>query len=165
MVKSDVEEEIRAHTKEELAVLLAIGPKGCSWEKLRHKVRIVELLLRSLGWEFVDLSDETVWEILVSAKNRMLWVKKRSYCITTEFGARVYNRLLELISKKNAKIAEFVDFLHKLRVSDLQLLADWSAKAESMEFLDIGNIDDVEKIVFVFGEKRVEIFSRSDKDV
>jgi len=156
--------EERAHTEEELVVLLALGPRGCSWEKLRHKIRIVELLLKSLGWEFIDLSDETVWEILSSAKNRTLWVKKRGYCITTEFGARIYNRLLEGISKKNIRVAEFVDFLHKLRVSDLQLLADWFMKAKSIElieFIDLGEYS-LAELELVIDGKEVRFVEESD---
>jgi DNA-directed RNA polymerase subunit RPC12/RpoP len=135
VVEMDVDDEIRAHTKEELAVLLAIGPKGCSWEKLRHKIRIVESLLRLLGCEFVDLSDETVWEILSSAKNRTLWVKKRGYCITTELGAKVYHRVLELVSERNRMASRVIDFLHGWSVSSLQTLADWLATAKSIEFM------------------------------
>jgi len=140
MVVQDVDEEIRAHTEEELAVLLAIGPKSCSWEKLRCKVQIVASVLKSLGWEFVDLSDETVWEILCSAKNRTLWIKKRKYCITTEFGAKVYYRLLERISEKNVEASRFIDRLHGMSAFDLHLLAGWFARAKSVEFLDLGKI-------------------------
>ena len=125
MVVQDVDEEIRAHTEEELAVLLAIGPKSCSLEKLKCKVQVVVSVLKSLGWEFVDLSDETVWEILCSAKNRTLWIKKRKYCITTELGAKVYHRLLERISEKNVGASKFIDRLHEMSISDLRLLTDW----------------------------------------
>jgi hypothetical protein len=156
----DIDEEIKAHTPEELVVLLAIGPNGCSWEKLRHKVRIIAPAFRLLfGWEFVDfaiegkeISDDTLWGILSSAKNRTLWVKKRKYCVTTELGARVYQRLLEKISEKNAVLSRFIDCLHGLDVSALRLLADWFAKAKTMEFSDLGEFDE---LMVVAGEKRV----------
>jgi len=165
-VKPDVDEEIKAHTPEELVVLLAIGPNGCNLEKLRHKVQIIASAFRLLfGWEFVDfavegkISDETLWEILSSAKNRTLWVKKSKYCVTTEFGARVYQRLLEKISEKNAVLSRFIDSLHRLDVSALQLLAEWSAKAGAMEFSDLGEFDE---LVVVAGEKRVRFVREGD---
>ena len=167
-VKLDVDEEIKAHTPEELVVLLAVGPNGCSWEKLRLKTQIIASAFRLLfSWEFVDfavggkeISDETLWEILGSAKNRTLWVKKRKYCVTTEFGARVYRRLLEKISEKNVALSKFIDRLHGLDVSALQLLADWSAKAKAMEFYDIGEFDE---LVVVAGEKGVRFVREGDQ--
>jgi hypothetical protein len=159
MVKSDVEEEIKVRTEEELAVLLAVGPKGCSWEKLRYKIRIVELLLKSLGWEFIDLSDETVWEILSSAKNRTLWIKKRGHCITTELGTKAYYCLLEKISKKNTEFSKFIDLLHRLSVSDLQMLADWFTRAKSVEFLDLGKFADL----MLAGGKEIRVSNGRDK--
>ena len=133
VVRLDVDEEIKAHTPEELVVLLAIGPNGCDWEKLRYKTRIIASAFRVLfGWEFVDfaierneISDDTLWEILSSVKNRTLWVRKRKYCITTELGARVYQRLLEKISEKNMALSKFIDCLHELDVSTLQLFTDF----------------------------------------
>jgi len=166
-VRMDVDEEIKAHTPEELVVLLAIGPNGCSWENLRLKTRIIASAFRLLfGWEFVDfavggreISDETLWEIFGSTKNRTLWVKKRKYCVTTEFGARVYHRLLEKISEKNDVLSKFIDRLHGLDISVLQLLADWSAKARAVEFLDLGEFDE---LVVVAGEKRVRFVREGD---
>jgi hypothetical protein len=167
-VKLDVDEEIKAHTPEELVVLLAIGPNGCSLEKLRHKTQIISSAFRLLfGWEFVDfavgereISDETLWEILGSAKNRTLWVRKRKYCVTTEFGARVYQRLLEKISKKNAVLSKFIDRLHGLDVYALKLLADWSAKAKAMRFYDLGEFDE---LVVVAGVKKVLFVREGDQ--
>jgi hypothetical protein len=48
MVASDVDEEIKAHTNESLVLLLAIGPRGCSFQKLKCKVQIVATVIRSL---------------------------------------------------------------------------------------------------------------------
>jgi hypothetical protein len=166
-VKLDVDEEIKVHTPEELVVLLAVGPNGCSWEKLRRRVQIIASAFRLIfGWEFVDfavggkeISDETLWEILGSAKNRTLWVKKSKYCVATEFGARVYRRLLEKISEKNAVLSRFIDCLHGLDVSALQLIADWSAKAKAMEFSYPGEFDE---LVVVAGEKRVRFVRDGD---
>jgi hypothetical protein len=163
----DVDEEIKAHTAEELVVLLAIGPKGCSWEKLRHKVRIIAPAFRLLfDWEFIDfaiegkeISEDTLWGILSLAKNRTLWVKKRKYCVTTEFGARVYQRLLEKISEKNAVLSKFIDCLHGMDVSALRLLADWFAKAKTVEFSDIGEFDE---LVVAAGEKMVRFVIDGD---
>ena len=156
----DVDEEIKAHTPEELVVLLAIGPNGCGLEKLKHKTRIIAPVFRLLfGWEFVDfaierneISNDTLWEILSSAKNRTLWVKKSKYCVTTELGARVYQRLLEKISEKNAVLSRFINCLHGMDVSALRLLADWFAKARAVEFSYLGEFDE---LVVVAGEKRV----------
>ena len=66
-------------------------------------------------------------EVLSSAKNRTLWVKKRKYCVTTELGARVYQRLLEKVYEKNAVLSKFIDCLHGMDVYALRLLADWFA--------------------------------------
>ena len=43
MVASDVDEEIKAHTNESLVLLLAIGPRSCSFQKLKCKVQLEPL--------------------------------------------------------------------------------------------------------------------------
>jgi hypothetical protein len=67
--------------------------------------------------------------------------------------------LLEKISEKNAELSKFIDRLHRLDVSALQLLADWSAKARAMEFLDLGEFDE---LVVVADEKRVRFVKEGD---
>jgi hypothetical protein len=157
----DVEEEIKTHTEEELVILLAIGPKGCNWQKLVHKVRIIASVFKSFfSWEFIDLSDETIWEILSSAKNQTLWIKKRGHCITTELGTKAYYYLLEKISKKSAEFSKFIDLLHRLSVSDLQMLADWFTRAKSVEFLDLGKFAD---LMLATGGKEIQISDGRDK--
>jgi hypothetical protein len=143
LIIQDVDEEIKAHTSESLVLLLAIGPRGCSFQKLRCKIQIVAAIIKSLYSCELDVCDETVWELLSSAKNRTLWIKKRKYCITTELGAKVYYRLLEKISEKSAKASKFIDQLHGMSISDLHLLAGWFARTKSVDFLNV-NIGDAD---------------------
>ena len=143
----EVIREISTHTNEELTVLLAIGPKGCSFQRLRYKVPIVASLVRSfckIDLANMDITDAealagTLAEVLSDTKNSTLWEHEGKHCKLTPLGLGVYDYLLSLMVRISGKsVPRFIDLLNRAEISSskLQLLADWIVKARSVEFID-----------------------------
>jgi hypothetical protein len=143
----EVIREISVHTNEELTVLLAIGPKGCNFQRLRYKVPIVASIVRSfcnIDLANMDISNAealagTLADILSDTKNSTLWEHEGKHCKLTYLGLSVYDYLLSLMGRISGKsVPRFIDLLNRAEVgiSKLQLLADWLVKAGSVKFID-----------------------------
>jgi hypothetical protein len=117
----EIIKEISAHTNEELTVLLAIGPKGCSFQRLRYKVPIVASLVRSFynidlsGMDATDAETfaRTLAEILNNTKNSTIWKREGEYYRLTPLGLGVYDYLLSLMVRMSgSRVPRFIHLLN-----------------------------------------------------